>query len=432
MTQAVFRPWKTAPGGGVKAAFPVARLVTVLLCACGLLAAHLVDADSGYETPPELAASMFLARESLSGPSFRVDPVVKNDGCLNSYVIHSRYGDFSAVSTAQALIRIREIAAMDAIAKLDPAAEMGKGFVGGLEDTVEGAENLFSAPVETLGQAVSGVGKIFTRAEESSSSAPSKYEDDNVKAVIGLSRTKREYAAMLGIDPYSTNPELQKRLEKIATAGYAGGLGSMGLKAAIPGGVGLAVSATSTTKWLEDVDLTVPPTDLRQQNRAKLTAMGVTKPVACAFVDNGEFTPSQQAYLVAALASMSGVGGRELFIRFVLGANSQELALYRLRLAQMFAGYHHKKARIERFVAVGRLVAGRTIAGKLVLCFPLDYFVWTQTNARLIESLAAQAAELGAGGMELWLTGAASETAARELAKRGFVVTQLAETQLLK
>jgi len=413
-------------------AFPFVRLVTAVLCARVLLAAPGAWAADVYETPPELAASMFLAKESLRGPSFRVDSVVQNDGRLNSYVIHSRYGDFPAVSTALALIRIREVAAMDAIAQLDPASEMGKGFVGGLEDTVEGAQNLFSEPAETISQAVSGVGKMFTRAGESATSVPSKYEDGNVKSVLGLSRSKREYAAQLGIDPYSTNPELQKRLEKIAAAGYAGGLGSMGLKAAIPGGVGLAVSATSTAKWLEDVDLTVPPTDLRRQNRAKLAAMGVSERVAGAFADNSEYTPSQQAYLVASLHSMSGVGGRELFIRFALGADNQDLALYRLRLAQMFAGYHHKKAGIERFVAVGRFVAGRTVAGTLVLCFPVDYFVWTQANAREIAALAGSAGGLCADGVELWLTGTCSETAAKELARRGFTVRQQAETQLLK
>jgi hypothetical protein len=410
---------------------PLAGPLAVLAC-LGCLAAAALAWAQGYETPPELAANRFLPQESLRGRSFRVDPVAHNDGCLNSYLIHSRYGDFPAVSTALALIRIREIAAMDAIAGLDPATELGKGFVDGLEDTVEGAKNLVSEPAETIGQAVSGVGKMFTRVQESAASAPSKYEDDNVKSALGLSRSKREYAAALGIDPYSTNPELQKRLERIAAAGYAGGLGSMGLKAAIPGGVGLAVSATSTAKWLEDVDLTVPPTDLRRSCRDKLAAMGVTREAACAFVDNAEFTPSQQAYLVAALDSMSGTGGRELLIRFALGAGNQELALYRLRLAQMFAGYHHKIARIERFVAVGPLVAGRTNAGRLVLCFPVDYFVWTQTNARLIEALSEQTAGLGADGAQLWLTGAASETAAGELAKRGFAVSQQAEARLLK
>jgi hypothetical protein len=384
------------------------------------------------ETPPELAANQFLAKESLSGPSFRVDPKVKNDGYLNTYLIHSRYGDFVAVSTALALIRIREIAAMDAIAKLDPASEMGRGFVTGFENTVEGAKNLITAPAETLGQAVSGVGKMFARAGESATSTPSKYEDDKFKSLIGLSRTKREYALKLGIDPYTTNPELRQRLEKISSAGYTGGLGSMGVKAVIPGGIGLAVSATSTTKWLEDVDLTLPPTDLRRADRAKLEAMGVLKEVADAFVNNAEFTPSQQAYLVAALDSMSGVGGRELFIRFALGSDTQDLALFRLRLAQMYAGYHHKKGKIERFVSVGRFVAGRTAAGKLVLCFPLDYLVWTQTNARLASMMAEQAASLGGKSFELWLTGMCSPAAAKGFAKHGFTVVQHAEKELLE
>src|SRR5215470_8169706 len=70
------------------------------------------SAQQGYENPAVLSASKILSPELLSGPNFRVQEKVTNDGYLNTYQIDSKFGTFTAVSTAMLRKRIGEINAM--------------------------------------------------------------------------------------------------------------------------------------------------------------------------------------------------------------------------------------------------------------------------------------------------------------------------------
>ncbi len=83
-------------------------LVGALLLATALTASAVVN----YDPPVELKASKILPPELVSGPDFRVEEAVINDGYLNYYKIHSRFDEFSAVSTAKLRKRIQEINAM--------------------------------------------------------------------------------------------------------------------------------------------------------------------------------------------------------------------------------------------------------------------------------------------------------------------------------
>src|ERR1700736_212016 len=74
-------------------------------------------AQQPYETPPVLSASKILPPELWSGPNFQVREKVTNDGYLNTYTIDSKFGTFTAVSTALLRKRIGEINAMVAMEK---------------------------------------------------------------------------------------------------------------------------------------------------------------------------------------------------------------------------------------------------------------------------------------------------------------------------
>jgi len=78
-----------------------------LALATGLVLLHyLATPASGYEAAQTLQASKVLPAELRSGAHFRVDDNVANDGYLNTYHIHSKFGTFTAVSTAMLAKRI--------------------------------------------------------------------------------------------------------------------------------------------------------------------------------------------------------------------------------------------------------------------------------------------------------------------------------------
>src|SRR5215510_11439719 len=80
-------------------------------------------AQQPYESPPVLSASKILPPELLSGPNFRVQEKVTNDGYLNIYQIDSKFGTFTAVSTAILRKRIGEINDMVVMEKVQSSKE---------------------------------------------------------------------------------------------------------------------------------------------------------------------------------------------------------------------------------------------------------------------------------------------------------------------
>ena len=418
-------------GWGVKQF--VRHCSVVVVCVCCLAVLHARQARArNFEKPQPVRAADYLPQNLMKGQYHEVDPSAANDGYLNIYTIKSSYGTFRAASTPLAVTRIGEINAMVQMDQLDSSEEFGKYLAAGGRSVVHGAKNLVQDPVGTLENAFTGVGKLFERAGEGLfGSKSSKYEDSTLQKVSGFSNTKRDYAQFYGVDPYSTNQTLQDKLDQIAQAGYAGNLTSMALKAITPGAMGVAVSSVSSVNWLDQVDLTLPPTELRLKNKELLAQTGVPQDVSAAFMDNDEFTPTQQSLLVKALSTMEGVGGRDLFLRLATTTRNQDEALFRQRMAIMYAAYHKKVQPIEGFVQLGQLVGAQTKNGTLVLCFPLDHLIWTQSAAHLAEQAQGDVATAKPATREMWLTGDLSKTAANALQGAGWKIHARCGKQLL-
>lgn len=378
-----------------------------------------------FETPPVLEASKILPAKVLKGKLYSVEKDVTNDGYLNTYTITSDYGTFKAVSTAMLYIRIHEISAIAAIDKVDLGEEFGDSVVDGAKNLAKGAKKLVTDPVGTLEGAASGVAKAFGRAQESLfESTPSEYEDSKAANIIGLSAKKREYALEFKVDPYSTNQVLQDRLQKLALAGYTGGLGFGAVSFVLPSSAAMAFTAVRGTDMFNDVDLSVAPADLRKQNREKLLAMGVSEDVARLFINNGMFSPTHQTLLVAALEKCTGVKDPQAFIEFATTTSSEDLAFFRQRMAGMFLDYHQRVGKLETFVPVSTFVAAKTADNELIFCFPLDYAIWASATKAAIETFDAKAKELGVRGKRFRVTGQLSPTAKQELEARGWRVEE--------
>jgi len=403
----------------------LAACIFITLCAPSVFAQE-------FETPPTLQASSLLPKAVLAGTDYHVDNTVTNDGYLNTYLLRSRFGNFTVVSTALLRTRIAEVKAIAAMEKVSSANQFGGALADKGAQTVQGAANLVTRPAETLGSGLSGVGKMFVRARESMvESTPSKYEDDRLKKISGFSQTKRDYAKQFGVDPYSTNAVLQDRLNSIASAGFAGRITGSALQAMIPGGVGIAVSAVSGSAMLGEIDASLPPEDMRRQNRKMLSDMGVSSSMTRLFIDNDIFTPLQQAVIVKALDAMPNVREKETFVSFLVRTDNQDLALFRQRMSQMYAGYGKTVAPLSSFTALGRFVCAMKSDGALVLAFPLDYLVWTSTNATIVRAMNEASKSLSATGVELWVTGKASPMTIKEIKRLGWKLHENCSQQLL-
>ncbi len=389
----------------------------------------IMAAQQKYESPSVLSASKILPPELLSGLNHRVQERVTNDGFMNIYRIDSKFGTFTAVSTPLLRIRIQEINAMAAMEKLKGTKEYGAAIKESGLNTMVAAKNMVFRPVKTLGQAVSGVGVAFRRAGDSVFGAKrSDTEDSKFKDLIGFSNYKREYAYNLGVDVYSRNEVLQDRLNEISWVGWAGGLTVTAALAVVPGGAGIAMTAIGTTKLTTAIFRTTPPADLRRMNTEKLNAMGIDPSTAEMFINNSVFSPREQTLLVSALDEMTGVADRDRFVQQAALTNNADMALFRQRQAEMYAGYHKAVAPLARFVSVGQLAAARTKEGALVFNVPVDYMVWTESLAQLGANIENVVNRLpGITEKQLWVTGTLSPRARAEMEHMNWKVYERTE-----
>jgi hypothetical protein len=411
----------------------VACLAAVLVGILVLQTTFSLAAESGYESVPVLSASKILPPELLAGPNHRVQEHVANDGFLNTYTIDSKFGQFKAVSTALLRERIQEINAMAQMDKLKGTKEYGTAVKESALSAMVAAKDMVFQPVSTLKTAASGVAVAFRRAGDSVFGAKrSDAEDSRFKSLIGFSNYKRDYAHDLGVDVYSRNEVLQDRLNEISWVGFAGGLTVSAAMAAAGGGAGIAMTAISTTRLTREIFKTQPPGDLRRINTEKLKAMGIEPSTVEMFINDSVFSPREQTILVSALDEMKGVSDRERFVQLAALTNNADMALFRQRQAEMYAGYHKAVSPLTQFVSVGQVPGARAGKGALVFNFPIDYLVWTDSLARLVANTDTLANQLpGITRKELWLTGNLSPKARSEMKRIGWVTYENAEALLV-
>jgi hypothetical protein len=390
-------------------------------------------AQQGYEAPPVLSASKILPPELLSGPNHRVQERVTNDGYLNTYQIDSKFGTFTAVSTAVLRKRIGEINAMVVMEKVQGSKEYLDSIKEGGLDAMSSALSLMTKPVQTVSGAVQGLGAAFSRVGEGLfGSKRSQSEESKVKDLIGFSTTKRQYAFQFDVDVYSENQKLQDMLNRISWAGYAGSLTWSAAMAAVPGGAGVAMTVVGSNKLLNEVFQNTPPVELRKMNTEKLNAMGVNPEITDAFINNSIFSPREQTLLVHALGEMNGVADRGAFVRLALPSQNSTVALFRQRQAQMYAGYSKSVTPLVSFISLGQFAASRTNNGALVFNLPLDYLVWTEPMAQLLTGANQLVNNLqGIKEKQVWIAGTLSPRARKEIESRGWQIHDRAEAQLM-
>jgi hypothetical protein len=412
---------------------PSPRVILVVTALLMIAPAGKLGAQGAYEPSVTLSASKILPPELLVGPNHRVDERVYNDGYLNRYTVLSKFGGFVAVSTPMLRKRIGEINAMVRMEQIKGTKEFTSSLKEAGTDTLVGFKNLVTKPVDTVKGAASGLAVAFRRAGDAIAGPKrSDSEDSRVKDLIGFSKTKREYAFQLGVDAYTDNEKVQDRLNEISWAGYAGGMTWAAAMAAVPGGAGMAITVSGTHKLLNEVFRTTPPVDLRRTNAEKLKAMDVHAEVADAFLNNSVYSPRHQTILVHALDEMKGVRNRATFVRFAAATANADVAFFRQRQAEMYAGYHKTVAPIEIFIALGEFTAARTTKNEVVFNVPLDHLVWTQDMAKLLTAADSQVTQLTRpANKQVWVAGTISARARKEIESRGWQVQERSEERLL-
>lgn len=375
------------------------------------------------EDPSTTSAAAVLGTE-LRGPNYEIEDAVRSDGFLYIFSLNTTYGRYQVEGRDMLKLRLRELGAVAALEKMNKSQAYVDAAGKAAMKPAKLAEGLVTNPIGTVEQSMSGVGALFSRI--GSAAANMGHDRDSVAdSTLGVSSARRQLANKLGVDPYTDFKPLADALEDMAQVTALGDLTVSGAFMAIPGGAGMAVSYSKTGQEVEQMVLDKTPSELRDTNRAKLTAMRVPEPATNAFLDNAFYTPMDHTIIVSALAKMNGVANRGVFVTRASQARNRDLAVFIRHRAEMLADYHRRVEPLADFVEVRGLPLNRTRAGKVVAIVAFDQLVWTKQASDLVAVIDQDIRQRRLGTtIELRIAGTATALAREGLRERGWNVVE--------
>jgi len=396
----------------------------VLLAGSGVARAQ---APAGYEAEPVLGAKDRATPELLKGPDFTVDAKVPVRGFLERFTIQSKYGTFQANGLAMLPIRVNEVEALAKLDQLSGTKEFAEAAGKAIARPVTSTVNMLVHPVDTITGFPDGVARLFGRIKlgservydaatapgqsggERASEATKRVGMATINA-IGFEKERRDLAKSLGVDPYTSNEVLSKKLTDAAWVAFSGRfLIQTATSILVP--YSMAMSAvTITNSSIYDT----PPGDLINNATVIFGATGASDAQVQALVQNPQYTLTVLTELALGVQRLNGVAGVDSVVLFGAAARTQDECRFVAGAVNMLARYHEAVAPIAQVTAPGPIL-GRTANGTLVLPAPVDYVAWLERVA-----LAANRPDLQAPEKVFFVSGRLTPLAQKELSKRGW------------
>ncbi len=401
--------------------------VTVVSCA----AAAPAGASSGFEPPPVLATTEFVSPDRMQGEGYRLAPEAPTDGFRARFTIHSDHGVFQPVGSELLAVRLREIAALNELARMSKSGVFAASMKDEAVDTGQALKQAAEHPKETLQGVPSGVGRFFKRVERAGKTGVQKVQDQNAEReaagesfgtedaqqaageaagttadAMGLDEARRKLARDLGVDPYTFNPVLSKRLDEVAKAAFAGSVGVRVGASFVPGSV-----LVSTTKRASDWVWNTPPGDLKVAFGKEMRSLGASQETVDRFLRHPSYSLTMLVALQHALSELRGVEGLGEIGALALSAEHPDQARF-VTLSALLLARMHGRMSFTRVEVPGPL-AGRTASGELVVIGVVDYLTWNDKVGGFIDSVDTS------GPRSFWTPGRVSPRARAELTARG-------------
>ena len=373
-----------------------------------------------YETPGSRSASTFIPADVIKGTHYEVQDEVVAYEYMDHFEVNSDYGEFSVTGDGALYKLLFEIGAITELKKikdtdvyLDAVKEAGKS-------PYKFAQNMITNPVDTVTGVPKGVGRLFSNIKTGLTRKSDPSEDDTAKELLKVSGCKRQYAAKLNVDVYSSNTELQKELNSIGWACATGGLTLSVLTFPISNPALSVVKGVNTAQNVSDVIADTPPPRLRYLANEKLLEMGISEELAAQFLDHPSYTPRHDAIIVGSLYKLGDAGGRDKFIEYALSSEDEVESNFFMDMAQIMREYNENVSPIKNITVKEPFVLAEAENGTVLIPFPMDYGVWTEIADKATgEVKKSYKADGGKGNMELWVTGTLSPTAKTQLTARG-------------
>jgi hypothetical protein len=385
-------------------------------------------AEVAFEELPELKASEILKPELLKGQHYVIrDPVPTASG-MNEFTIDSDFGVFEADGNEMLLERLKEIDAIARLREVSRTDEFKNSLVAAAKGPLNSARNIARDPAQAISNVPKGVMKFLGRAKQTvenvgKGGGERDVDGSRMKDAIGYSDKKRKIALQMGIDPYSTNTVLQKQLDDVAWASWAGGFTFSVATFPISGPVGAALTITNLNSTVEDLLREKSPSELEQINGATFRAMGASAGDVERILHGGAFTPTEATTFAVYLKSLKGVANRGAFVKVAAQKSTTEAdALFCVYTAALMDQIN-EKTQLARIVMLRDFPICVAKDGTIIVALQWDYAAWTPGAASFTEEVQKLAEKTPqAAHVFVGLSGEVSPRLRQELEKRGMTV----------
>jgi hypothetical protein len=429
-------------------------LTTALVLACTF--AHAQDS----EPEPFLPAPSLVQPALLSGPDFRVVPETQVRGYMAHFVIDTRFGPLHADSVELLAVREAEIPALEALDRASRSEAFAHAIAARARKTGAAIAHVVEHPVDTVTGLPEGVVRYLRkqidtwtgRAQSVSDRAAREFENNGdpyrapngpmtaareetpdpavvedkknrawyaragsetgreAKRYLKYSEQRREMAKLLGVDPNSSNPILDDKLDTLA---WAAVWGNFSAGKALGEITGTAADVVSWSGKLNQYVLEKTPEELREINRKRLLAHCSDEFSVRQFLRRGGFNDTLRTALVDALDKLKPQSGCDQLIE--LGATTRGEVEARYLVDALHLIEQQADATGGKLLVVGAAIAWRTDSDRLLLPMPVDYLTWSHD----LDEFFAQPA-FAAPDKHVLLGGEASLLAQRKLTERGW------------
>ena len=380
------------------------------------------------ESAPSYNAAQIRGIERV-GANYTILTPVRSDGLMRNYIVKTPYDEHIVSGDALLHVRLKELHTLALLEKVSNSETFGKSLAEAGISPLKYTGQLITNPLGTVKETFEGVGAMLGRIGAGLNNV-GKSQDNAIESLLGVTGDRRQIAAAYGVDPYTKYPPLDAKLKHLAEAAALGGLAVSGALLAVAGPAGIVVSSLSTAYKINNIAID----DLARQytsaqildiNRDRLAAMGVREDLNAAILANHHYTPIDMAAMVAALDSMKGVAGRDVFIAHAVAADHHSTAYFMRRQAELMAKDHRSNGGYVQLIALGGLPFAVTRDGRIVTATPIDALSWTANTAARFGQFSAERNRVSpkAAG-ELRITGQATALAKRQLKAQGWTVLE--------
>jgi len=349
---------------------------------------------------------------------------VRSDGVMRIFDVDTSYGEFAFDGVEFAKLRLHELKATAALEKMSQSDEFGKAFGKAALGPIKFGADLITNPAGTVERSISGIGNMFDRVGAGLSNSRAD-RDPLMDSLLGISDTQRELAVELDVDPYTDFPPLAQRLKQMAGAMAGGSLPVRAGLAAVPGGVGIAVSSVSSVSVAKDTLRDKTAAQVIAEVRGILLGLQIEQANIDRLLENRNYTPADLLIMALALKKLNAEN-TDVFIEKAAGAGARNYAFYFRRRAQTLAARSNELGGIASFVMVGGQPINIARNGNVVAAFTFDDIVWTEVQSRTFTSATAEIHRIRPGATPvLASSGTVTPMAQAEIGKLGWKIIKL-------